>query len=119
MSRVRFESAMQPHIGKVDGASTAVGDSWLVVDTGPWIFGKKVLLPAGTVCNVDTDDKRVYVDRTKEQIRNAPEYDPEQADDPAYRDKLGDYYGGTYPPITPAHPDLGSGRPDGRNATWG
>jgi len=26
-------------------ASTIVGESYLVVDTGPWIFGKKVLLP--------------------------------------------------------------------------
>ncbi len=41
------------HIGKIDEASTIVGESYLVVDTGPWIFGKKVLLPAGTVHHVD------------------------------------------------------------------
>ncbi|MBD0291736.1 MAG: PRC-barrel domain containing protein, partial [Thermoleophilia bacterium] len=33
-------------IGKVDEATYDVGQSYLVVDTGPWIFGKKVLLPA-------------------------------------------------------------------------
>jgi hypothetical protein len=95
--------ALDGHIGKIDQASTAVGESYLVVDTGPWIFGHKVLLPAGTVNHIDTLERRVYVDRAREQIKHAPEYDPEHQDDPAYRDKLRDYYGGTYPPSgTPA-----------------
>ncbi|HEX5740849.1 MAG TPA: PRC-barrel domain containing protein, partial [Pilimelia sp.] len=51
-------------IGKVDEASTEVGSAHLVVDTGPWIFGKKVLLPAGVVNHVDHEDKKIYVDRT-------------------------------------------------------
>jgi hypothetical protein len=87
--------ATDGHIGKIDETSTVVGESYLVVDTGPWIFGKKVLLPAGTVQNIDAAEQRVYVDRTKEQIKHAPEYDPSQ-EDPAYRDKVRDYYGGTY-----------------------
>jgi hypothetical protein len=88
--------AIDGHIGKIDEASTLVGDSYLVVDTGPWIFGKKVLLPAGTVTHIDSLEKRIYVDRTKGQIKDSPEYDPETFRDPAYRDKLGDYYHGTY-----------------------
>ena len=36
-------------------ATSAAGGSYLVVDTGPWIFGKKVMLPAGTVNQVDHD----------------------------------------------------------------
>ena len=36
-------------IGKVDEATYDTGRSYLVVDTGPWIFGKKVMLPAGVV----------------------------------------------------------------------
>jgi len=88
--------AMDGHIGKIDQASTMVGDSFLVVDTGPWIFGKKVLLPAGTVTNLDRTGQRVYVDRTKDQIRSAPEFDPENFRDEAYRDKVGGYYDTTY-----------------------
>jgi hypothetical protein len=88
--------AIDGHIGKIDEASTIVGESYLVVDTGPWIFGKKVLLPAGTVNNVDPEEKRVYVDRTKEQIKNSPEFDPETFRDPTYRDKIGGYYHSTY-----------------------
>jgi hypothetical protein len=38
----------------------------------------------------------VYVDRTKDQIKDAPEYDPDVDVDPGYRDRLGDYYGETY-----------------------
>nr|MDT0521830.1 PRC-barrel domain-containing protein [Streptomyces sp. DSM 41633] len=62
-------------IGKIDKHSDAVGASHLVVDTGVWIFGKHVLLPAGTIQRIDTSEKTVYVNRTKEQIKNAPEYD--------------------------------------------
>jgi hypothetical protein len=72
--------AVDGHIGKVDAASTTVNDDYLVVDTGPWIFGHKVLVPAGSVSNVDQDGHRVYVDRTKEQIRNAPHFDPDSPD---------------------------------------
>lgn len=83
-------------IGKVDGASHEVNSSYLVVDTGPWIFGKKVMLPAGVVNHVDHDDQKVYVDRSKDQIKAAPEFDEDSRTDPIYRDKLGGYYGETY-----------------------
>ena len=41
--------AMDGGIGKIDEASYDVGAGYIVVDTGPWIFGKKVLLPAGVI----------------------------------------------------------------------
>jgi len=88
--------ATDGHIGKVDVASNEVNASYLVVDTGPWIFGKKVMLPAGVVNHVDHDDRKVYVDRSKDQIKAAPEFDEDNNADPSYRDKLGGYYGGTY-----------------------
>jgi hypothetical protein len=81
-------------IGKIDEATYEVGRSYLVVDTGPWIFGKKVLLPAGLVDRVDPASETAFVSRTKEQIKNAPELDEQRgfADD-EYRGRLGDYYG--------------------------
>jgi hypothetical protein len=88
--------ATDGHIGKIDEASALVGEQYLVVDTGPWIFGKKVLIPAGTVNHIDRADQRVYVDRTKSQIKDSPELDPETYGSPEYRDKVGDYYGDTY-----------------------
>src|SRR6478752_2400903 len=46
-------------IGKIDEASDQAGASSVVVDTGPWIFGRKVVLPAGTIDRVDDDDRKV------------------------------------------------------------
>ena len=84
-------------IGKVDETSDEVGASRIVVDTGPWIFGRKVVLPAGTVQRVDDDDRKVYVDLTKDQIKNSPELDESTTtDDADYRDRLGTYYDDFY-----------------------
>ena len=63
-----------------------------MVDTGPWIFGKKVLLPAGVIDRVDLNDHRVFVNRTKDEIQNAPEFDETRYTDPAYRNEIGSYY---------------------------
>ena len=41
-------------IGSVDEENNVVGDSYIVVDTGFWIFGKKVMLPASTVTQIAT-----------------------------------------------------------------
>ena len=49
--------AVDGGIGKVDEASGDVGGSYVVVDTGPWIFGKKIMLPAGVIRLVDADEE--------------------------------------------------------------
>ena len=88
-------AAVDGDIGHVDEATHEVGSSYLVVRTGPWIFGRKVLLPAGVVERIDTVEHKVYVDRTKDQIKNSPEFDGLE-DDAMYRDRLGGYYTETY-----------------------
>ena len=80
-------------IGKIDEATYEVGGSYAVVDTGPWIFGKKVMLPAGVIKRVDLDTETVFVDRTKDEIKNAPELDENAYRDESYRSTLGSYYG--------------------------
>jgi hypothetical protein len=85
--------ALDGSIGKIDEASNEVGGRYIVVDTGPWIFGKKVLLPAGIIDAVDLDDTAVYVQRTKDEIKNGPEYDADRMADQAYRDQFRSYYG--------------------------
>jgi hypothetical protein len=80
-------------IGKIDNASTEVDRQFLVVDTGFWIFGKKRLIPAGLVTRVDHADRKVYMSMTKDQIKNAPDYDEAMtSQDDAYYDKYGTYY---------------------------
>ena len=96
-SLVGYEvSARDGDIGKIDEASDDVGTSRLVVDTGPWILGRKVILPAGTVDRVDDANRKVYVDLTKDQIKNSPEWDQDAAFDDSYRGRLGNYYGEFY-----------------------
>src|SRR5207248_3219524 len=80
-------------LDEIDEASYDVGSGYVVVDTGPWIFGHKVMLPAGVIDRVDFDEENVYVNRTKDEIKNAPEFDPDQYRDDAYRGRLGSYYG--------------------------
>ncbi|MFD3327965.1 PRC-barrel domain-containing protein [Streptomyces sp. NPDC058701] len=85
-------------IGKVDKHSDEVGSSYLVVDTGVWIFGKEVLLPAGAITKVDVDEKKIYVDRTKDEIKAAPEFHRNKhLEDTEYRERLGHYYGNGAP----------------------
>lgn len=94
--------ATDGHIGSIDEASYEVGGAYVVVDTGPWIFGRKVLLPAGTVQRVDRDEHRVHIDRTKDQIKESPEYDKDTFTTPQYRQEVGDYYTASYrqyPPL--------------------
>ena len=85
--------ALDGGIGKIDEASNDVGASYVVVDTGPWIFGKKVLLPAGVIGRVDAAEEKVFVNRTKEQIKNSPEFEPDSYRDESYRGQVGSYYG--------------------------
>jgi len=81
-------------IGKVDEATYDVGSSYLVVDTGPWIFGKKVLIPASALERADLNDRKVFLRLTKDQIKESPELSDTMTD--ADRDRVGDYYGSVY-----------------------
>lgn len=84
--------AIDGSIGTVDEATNSVDASYLIVDTGPWIFGKSVLLPAGVIERIDTDEERVFVGRTRDEIKSAPEYDPEGAVSMGYRQEVATYY---------------------------
>jgi hypothetical protein len=79
-------------IGKVDEATNEATGSFIVVDTGPWIFGKKVMLPAGVIRDFDPDTETIFVHLTKDEIKNAPEFDETTYRDQSYRDELGRYY---------------------------
>jgi hypothetical protein len=81
-------------IGKVDEATYEAGGSFIVVDTGPWIFGKKVMLPAGVIRDIDVLGEMVFVDLTKDEIKDAPEFDEKTYREQSYRNELGEYYRG-------------------------
>jgi len=95
-------------IGTVDHDTYEIGANALVVETGPWIFGKKVMIPVGVINRIDEDDRRVFVNLTKEQIKSAPEFDESRLNDRAHREEFGTYYGLN----RPAGPDYGKGDRD-------
>lgn len=65
---------------------------YLIVDTGSWIFGKKVLLPIGRA-QFDNNEQRVYVNGlTKKQIENLPEYDGNNDVDYEYEENVRGVY---------------------------
>ncbi|MGB7085442.1 MAG: DUF2382 domain-containing protein [Phormidesmis sp.] len=65
---------------------------YLVVDTGPWIFGKKVLLPIGQA-QFDNGEQRVYVTGlTKQQVEDLPEYSGSQSVDYDYEESVRGVY---------------------------
>ncbi|HEY9700170.1 MAG TPA: DUF2382 domain-containing protein [Trichocoleus sp.] len=69
---------------------------YLIINTGAWIFGKKVLLPIGRA-RINYTDHRVYVDGlSREQVENLPEYDGSAPVDFDYEEQVrGVYRGGT------------------------
>jgi hypothetical protein len=85
--------AIDGGIGKIDECTTEASGNSIVVDTGPWIFGKKVLLPGGVIDRVDHDTETVFVNRTKDEIKNAPEFDESNYKSDTYRTEVGGYYG--------------------------
>ncbi|MEV8588738.1 PRC-barrel domain-containing protein [Streptomyces sp. NPDC051180] len=86
--------ASDGHIGKVDKHSEEAGDAYLVVDTGVWIFGKEVLIPASAVTLVDLEEQVLHLALTKEQVKDAPEFFSEKhLADRQYREEIGAYYG--------------------------
>lgn len=65
---------------------------YFVVDTGFWIFGKKVLLPVGRA-NIGYTDQRIYASNlTKEQIENLPNYDDLEKVDYDYEERVRGVY---------------------------
>jgi hypothetical protein len=93
--------ALDGGIGTVDEASDDVGASYIVVDTGPWVLGKRVMLPASVIERVDHVAEKVWASRTKDEIKNAPEFDEARYRNDDYRRKLARYYGrGTVPKRT-------------------
>ncbi|MFW5850280.1 MAG: PRC-barrel domain-containing protein [bacterium] len=68
-------------------------DAWvvryLVVDTGSWLFGKKVLISPNAVEEVHWTDECIKVNLTMEQVRNSPDID---TDRPISRQQEAEYH---------------------------
>ena len=80
-------------IGRIDEATYDVGASYVVVDTGPWIFGKKVLIPAAAIERLDLENRELWLGLTKDRIKGSPEFDESMYRETTYRNDISSYYG--------------------------
>ncbi len=65
---------------------------YMVVDTGNWLPGKKVLVPPAWIDSVDWAESKVRVALTREQVKDSPEYDPSTPINREYELRLYDFY---------------------------
>lgn len=103
---IHLRSAHEVRGYHVQGSDEAVGhvedfivddESWevryLVIDTRNWWFGKKVLVAPHWVSTVSWEQRKVYVDMSRQAIKGSPEWDPTAAVNREYETRLYDYYG--------------------------
>jgi hypothetical protein len=91
--------ATDGEIGTV--SDVLVGDSdlklrYLVIETGGWLSGRKVLLSTAWLSSVETGKETVVVNIEKKRIQESPPYESNAAVDRKYEARLHDYYGYPY-----------------------
>ncbi len=65
---------------------------YLVIDTGSWWLGKKVLIASRWATRVSWDDRKVHVDLSRQVIKAGPEWDPSTPITREYEERLHGYY---------------------------
>ncbi len=72
-------------------------DGWivryLVVDTGHWLPGRKVLVAPGWAKRVEWIDRTIELELDRDRVASAPEYDPDAGFGRPYEAELHDHYG--------------------------
>ena len=85
--------------GKIGDVEDFIVDdsSWkldyLVVDTGHWFPGKKVLISPKLVKGIKWDSSEVNIKVSEADVKNSPEYEPGEAISESYSANLQNYYG--------------------------
>ena len=66
---------------------------WLVVDTGKWLSGRKVLLPVSALGHIDQKKEQFSVRLTMQQIKDSPNIDADQPVSRQMETHVYHYYG--------------------------
>jgi hypothetical protein len=74
---------------------------YLLIDTSNWIGGRARLVPAAKVTAVDWTARNVYLDLTREQIKESPAFDIDKPLDRTAQEKLAAYYDRPVAPRVP------------------
>lgn len=80
---------------------------YFIVDTGVWVFGKKVLLPVG-LAKLNYDREQLHVSGlTKDQVEDLPEFSDDLRIDNDYEERVRSSYRPIIPNATPFTPLAG------------
>ncbi|MEV4788795.1 PRC-barrel domain containing protein [Streptomyces tuirus] len=80
-------------IGHVDREDAPHDMRHLVVDTGVWVFGRSVLVPAGVVTGIDPQGRKVTLACSRADAKAAPRFQTDsETRDQEYLRAVGDYY---------------------------
>ncbi|MGD0839129.1 MAG: PRC-barrel domain-containing protein [Polyangia bacterium] len=90
----------------IEGSDRAVGhlrdcivddEMWkvryLVVDTASWWLGKSVLIAPHWANKISWSQRKIFVDLSRQKIKESPEWNAETAINREYEERLYDYYG--------------------------
>ncbi len=65
----------------------------LIVDTGAWVFGRSLLIPAGLVTTIAEENRVITVRCTRAEAKAAPRFGTDRETlDPEYLSAVGGYY---------------------------
>lgn len=70
---------------------------FLVVDTRKWLPGRHVVVPVGCVDRISWDERAVFVELSRDDVRNSPEYHPDAQLTPEHEAVLYAHYGRSQP----------------------
>jgi hypothetical protein len=123
---IHLRSARDVRGYHIQGSDDAIGhiadfivddETWeiryLVLDTKNWWFGKKVLVSPLWARRISWEEHKVYIEMSRAEIKNSPEWNPNASVNREYEARLYDYYGrpvyweGGNPPVeapTPHQP---------------
>ena len=103
---VHLRSAAELHGYHIQGSDGAIGhvedlvlddETWavryLVIDTSNWWFGKKVLVSPLWAEKISWAERNVYMDMSRQSIKESPQWASPEAIDRAYETNLYNYYG--------------------------
>lgn len=103
---VHLRSASEVRGYDIQGTDDAIGhvedfiiddESWairyLVIDTSNWWFGKKVLIAPYWATRVSWAQTKVFINMSREAIKNSPEWNASTPINREYETRLYDYYG--------------------------
>jgi hypothetical protein len=91
--------AIEAHDGRLGTVSDFLFEDaswmvrWLVVDTGHWLSGRKVLLPPSALGHPDPQSRRFPVKLTMHQVKDSPEIDTDRPVSRQIESHVYDYYG--------------------------